>query len=75
MNRAKLLPKIAFAIALTGALGAGSASFAAGKCKPNPNPICYQLYNPVLCSNGQVYTNQCYADAACATGCVPYNPV
>jgi hypothetical protein len=75
MIRAKLIPKVAFAIALTGAICAGSVSTASAKCKPNPNPICYQLYSPVICSNGVVYTNQCFADAACATGCVPYNQV
>lgn len=40
-------------------------------CTPNPNPICPQIYDPVTCSNGVTYQNQCYADAACATGCEP----
>ena len=75
MNRVKTFSKLAFALALSGVVGFGAVSTADAKCRPNPNPICYQLYAPVLCSNGQVYTNQCYADAACATGCVPYNPV
>jgi len=26
----------------------------------------------VICSNGHVYSNGCYAARACATGCVPY---
>jgi hypothetical protein len=51
---------------LTGALAATSY---ADRCVPNPNPICYQIYAPVTCNNGVTYTNQCYADAACATGC------
>jgi hypothetical protein len=75
MIRAKLIPKVAFAIALTGAIGAGSVSVASAKCKPNPNAICPEIYSPVICSNGHVYSNQCFADAACATGCVPYNQV
>lgn len=75
MIRASFIPKIAFAIALTGAIGAGSVSFAAPKCKPDPNAICPFIYSPVICSNGQVYSNQCFANAACATGCVPYNQV
>ena len=75
MTRASFIPKIAFAIALTGAIGATSVSFAAPKCKPDPNAICPFIYSPVICSNGQVYSNQCFADAACAAGCVPYNGV
>lgn len=73
MNRAKLMSKLALALALTSAIGVGSASIADAKCKPNPNAICPFIYAPVICSNGQVYSNQCFADAACATGCVPYN--
>ncbi|HEX3556642.1 MAG TPA: hypothetical protein VIA62_25755 [Thermoanaerobaculia bacterium] len=71
MTRA--LPKLAFALVLTGAPGAGSSSVAAqaAKCVPDPNPICYQIFAPVTCSNGVTYTNQCYADAACAKGCHP----
>jgi len=75
MTRAKLIPKVTFAIALAGAICAGSTSFAAPKCKPDPHAICPEIYSPVICSNGQVYSNQCFADAACATGCVPYNQV
>jgi hypothetical protein len=56
--------------ASTGGTGAAPAA----RCVPDPNPICYQIYAPVICNNGQVYTNQCYADAACATGCKPYAP-
>ncbi|MBW8875536.1 MAG: hypothetical protein JF614_11285 [Acidobacteria bacterium] len=71
MIRANLIPKLAFALVLTGAI-AGSASHAqAARCVPNPNPICFQIFAPVTCSNGVTYTNQCYADAACARGCHP----
>ena len=30
------------------------------------------VYQPVICSNGVVYSNGCYAAKACATNCVPY---
>lgn len=33
---------------------------------------CLDVWRPVICSNGQVYSNDCYAARACATGCVPY---
>jgi hypothetical protein len=39
--------------------------------KPGPK-VCPEVYAPVICSNGRVYVNQCYADKARATGCVPY---
>jgi hypothetical protein len=69
MKRMKL-----FALAI--ALFAGSLSFATpsmanhGGCHKNPNPICPALYAPVQCDNGKTYSNQCFADADCATNCV-----
>lgn len=36
------------------------------------NVECLDVWRPVICSNGQVYSNDCYAYRACATGCVPY---
>jgi hypothetical protein len=68
MSRAKRIRKMALLVAVVGLTG--TASYAT-KCVPDPNPICFQIYAPVRCSNGQTYTNQCYADADCATGCHP----
>lgn len=34
---------------------------------------CEAIYAPVICSNGVIYDNRCYADADCATGCQPYD--
>lgn len=81
MNRAKMLKKLALAAALTAMTGAGAGAYAAGstdaqpakKCVPNPNAICPFIYAPVTCNNGQTYSNQCFADAACARGCKPAN--
>ena len=44
------------------------------KCTGCPRPCvaCIDVYDPVICSDGQVYSNSCYAYVACATGCVPY---
>jgi len=76
MNRVKTFSKLAFAVALSSVVGFGAVTNAeAAKCKPDPNAICPFIYAPVICSNGQVYSNQCFANAACATGCVPYNQV
>lgn len=30
------------------------------------------VWDPVICSDGQVYGNSCYAYVACATGCQSY---
>jgi hypothetical protein len=37
-------------------------------CKPG-NYACLDVYMPVLCSNGIVYSNGCYASLACQTNC------
>jgi hypothetical protein len=62
----------------------GFGTFAlAGKPKPpggGPGPIggcpkdfyCLDVWDPVVCADGITYSNQCYADRACAPGpCVP----
>ena len=33
---------------------------------------CPDVWDPVICSNGQIYSNFCYASRAGATGCVRY---
>ena len=40
-------------------------------CFPK-NIYCLDVWDPVICSNGVVYSNDCYARRACATGCVPW---
>ena len=75
MKKLSLIPKIALAIALTaGALAVSTPSEAVSGC-PRPGILCPDIYNPVICSNGKVYSNSCYAYVACATGCVPYGEV
>ena len=32
---------------------------------------CPDVWIPVICDDGQIYSNSCYAYRACATGCVP----
>jgi hypothetical protein len=68
----KVTLKLALAVALVmGALAIPASSQAViGGC--NPHVLCPDVYQPVICSNGHVYSNSCYASKACATGCVPY---
>ena len=66
----KTLSKLTLALALAGsavAIGVQPATVACGG-----GILCPDVWDPVICSNGQVYSNACYARAACAHGCVPY---
>jgi len=49
----------------------GGGGGVGGGC-PRQGIYCLDVWQPVICSNGVVYSNSCYAYVACATGCVPY---
>jgi hypothetical protein len=69
MKKASL--KLLFAAAMmVGALGIPAPSKAVPFCNHHGN--CPEVYQPVICSNGVVYSNSCFASLDCATGCVPY---
>jgi len=69
MKKASL--KLLFAAAvMVGALGIPASSKALSFC--HHTGYCLDVYQPVICSNGVVYGNSCYAYLACATDCVPY---
>lgn len=65
----KTLTKLTFALALAGAAVSFGVRPAQAVCGSG---YCIDVWAPVICSNGQVYSNSCYARLACATGCVPY---
>ncbi|MFO0857710.1 MAG: hypothetical protein U0640_10185 [Phycisphaerales bacterium] len=69
----KLVSRLGFAalaVTILGAIGVGaSTATAVGPCGPRN---CLDVWRPVICSNGVVYSNSCYAARACATGCVPW---
>ena len=75
MKKLSLVPKLAVAAALVvGALAlpaSSRASFGGGGGCPHQG-FCTENYDPVICSNGRVYSNACFASLDCATGCVPY---
>ena len=56
-------------LALTGAHG---VRLLRRQVRTDPNPICPLIYAPVTCNDGVTYSNQCFADAACAKGCRPW---
>jgi hypothetical protein len=65
----KNLSKLALALALS----AGALTFTAPSAAAAGGGFhCPDVYDPVICSNGQIYGNSCYASRAGATGCVPY---
>lgn len=70
----KTLSKLTLALALSASALAFAAPSAEAKPKCPEGIICPTYYDPVICSNGQVYSNACFANAACATGCQPYTP-
>jgi hypothetical protein len=76
MNRIKLASKALLASVLcAGAFGIAADTAAAKPKCPREGILCTLQYDPVICSNGQVYSNSCFAYVDCATGCVPYNEV
>jgi len=68
---------LVLALVAVGLLATGTAL--AKKPVPPPPPKgdcnCPDVYAPVICSNGTVYSNLCQAGCAGATGCVPYGDV
>jgi hypothetical protein len=59
-----------FAAALAAAGLAGLTATPASAAPPFCN--CRQVYEPVICSNGQVYSNICFARCDGAKNCQPY---
>ena len=68
MKKLSVVSKLTLAAALTlGAVAVPTFS------RPLPPPVACPLnYAPVICSNGQVYSNSCFAAADGATVCVSY---
>lgn len=68
--------KILFCVLIIAALMAGSFALAGKPPRPT-NPckwmflVCLDVWDPVECDDGTIYSNACYAKRACATGCVP----
>jgi hypothetical protein len=74
MNRgiryAALLSLLVIASAATGQLLARRPP--GGGCPtPRPGCVCAAIYEPVICDGACTYSNQCGADCAKATHCVP----
>jgi len=80
MQRFIRISNVLFVFAIMVMIAAGTAAYAGKgggkkppKC-PNFDLVCTDHYDPVICDDGVTYSNQCYADRACATGCEPLGP-
>ncbi|MEM9557132.1 MAG: hypothetical protein AAGC60_22935 [Acidobacteriota bacterium] len=57
----------------TGPAGALQAPADTGAFTECPRDIlCLDVWDPVICDDGRIYSNFCYAYRACATGCTPF---
>jgi len=63
-----------FAAATVGvcAIGLTSTTTQVEARPPWPPYACPDVYAPVICSDGNIYSNGCYASIYGATGCVPW---
>jgi hypothetical protein len=72
----RVMKKISAGLVVVGvmvAIGSAASSMAAGPFGCFRKGIyCLDVWQPVICSDGNVYSNGCYAYRACATNCVPY---
>ena len=63
-----------FALAVPSEAIAGKGKDGGGDDCPRTGYFCPTYYAPVLCDDGKIYSNECFAWIACATGCEPIGP-
>lgn len=61
---------VLFAAGVCAVVAVGMTASVAEAKRPGGGINCPDVWDPVICSNGQVYSNFCYASVAGATGCV-----
>lgn len=65
--------KVCMLVGVIAAVAFGTVAY--GKGKPGPiskcprDIYCLDVWDPVICDDGNIYSNSCYAYRACATGC------
>lgn len=76
MKHARILSLAVLAVSVLGVAGLATTSLAARPGGGGGGPkLCPDVYAPVLCPNGKVYPNSCYASRAGQTNCVPYGDI
>lgn len=71
MKTSKRIALSGFALAALAVATTATSALAARE--PRDPPACPDVYAPVLCADGNVYPNGCYASIAGQTSCVPYD--
>ena len=75
----KIIPMAVRTLAVSAAaiVFAGVLSLTTGTAEAGPSCHCSQKQEPVLCGNGQIYSNICFARCAGAQDCVriPVDPL
>ncbi len=73
----KRLGRTLFVMGIGAAAAFGALATSAEARRPIFTPCfmgeCLDVWNPVICPNGQIYSNDCYARRACQTNCGPAN--
>jgi hypothetical protein len=78
MKRIGRIAAMALVVGAVAVLVGTSTSYAkrigGGFIAPCPywNIYCLDVWDPVICSNGQIYSNDCYALRACQFDCEPW---
>ena len=55
------------------AVAAGTDAYAGKPDCPHADLVCPMVWDPVICNDGEIYSNKCVAKQNCAKGCVPYD--
>jgi hypothetical protein len=71
MRKLMLVGKATLVAAVVGVVGVGVQSALAKPPSSDPGCNCLDVWMPVMCSDGNIYSNYCYASCAGASGCVP----
>lgn len=79
MKGSNRIAKGALMLGVAAVVSIGCYTAAASAARPRPprppgGCICPDVYAPVLCPNGLVYSNACVAGCAGQSNCVPIDP-
>ncbi len=72
MRRTRRAPMLAFAAAITAVAATGATALALPFGFLRPPVACPDVWAPVLCPNGKVYSNSCWASVAGQKNCIPW---
>ncbi len=71
-NRVSMVAKVGVVGVVGAALLVAASAVAAPPHRPCFKGYCLDVWRPVICPDGNVYSNDCYAARACQSNCVPW---